>query len=150
MLVKSFLDESGPGSRSKNMKIVLTYGTYDLLHYGHIKLLARARGLGDKLYVGLSSDTFNALKNKTAFMSYQEREELLLALRFVDKVFPENTWEQKADDIVKYKADLLVMGDDWAGKFDHFSHLCKVAYLERTPLISSTMLRDKLGSYTAG
>ncbi len=132
------------------VKVVLTYGTFDLLHYGHIRLLRRAREKGDKLYVGLSSDTFNALKKKTAFMSYQEREELLMALRVVDKVFPENTWEQKAEDIVKYRADLLVMGDDWAGKFDHFSHLCKVAYLERTPLISSTMLRDNLGSYKAG
>ncbi len=135
---------------SKTVTVVLTYGTYDLLHYGHIKLLARARELGDALYVGLSSDSFNALKNKTAFMSYQEREELLMALRFVDKVFPENTWEQKADDIVTYNASILVMGDDWAGKFDHFSHLCKVEYLQRTPLISSTLLRDKLGSYTAG
>jgi glycerol-3-phosphate cytidylyltransferase len=110
-------------------------------------LLKRARAFGDALYVGLSADSFNALKNKKAFMSYQEREELLLSCRFVDKVFPELTWEQKADDIVKYQASFLVMGDDWAGKFDHFSHLCEVRYVERTPQISSTMLRSGLGTY---
>jgi glycerol-3-phosphate cytidylyltransferase len=125
----------------------LTYGTFDLFHYGHVRLLKRARAFGDALYVGLSADSFNALKNKKAFMSYQEREELLLSCRFVDKVFPELTWEQKADDIVKYQASFLVMGDDWAGKFDHFSHLCEVRYVERTPQISSTMLRSGLGTY---
>jgi glycerol-3-phosphate cytidylyltransferase len=129
------------------LKIILTYGTYDLFHYGHVRLLKRARALGDSLFVGLSSDSFNALKNKQAFMTYEEREELLMSCRFVDRVFPENTWEQKADDIVRYKASVLVMGDDWAGKFDHFSHLCEVNYLERTPQISSTMLRSGLGNY---
>jgi glycerol-3-phosphate cytidylyltransferase len=129
------------------MRIVLTYGTFDLFHYGHIRLLARARAMGDSLFVGLSSDPFNALKNKKAFMSYQEREEMLMSCRFVDKVFPENTWEQKAEDIVRFGANILVMGDDWAGKFDHFSHLCTVKYLERTPQISSTMLRAGLGAY---
>ena len=129
------------------MKIVLTYGTYDLFHYGHVRLLQRARTLGDVLYVGLSTDSFNALKNKKSFMSYEERKDLLLSCRSVDKVFPEETWEQKAEDIEQYGASVLVMGDDWAGKFDHFSHLCDVKYLERTPLISSTMLRVGLGSY---
>ncbi len=129
------------------MNLVLTYGTYDLFHYGHVRLLKRARAEGDALFVGLSTDSFNALKNKQAFMTYQEREDMLMSCRFVDKVFPENTWEQKADDIVKYAAKVLVMGDDWAGKFDHFSHLCDVRYLERTPQISSTMLRTGLGSY---
>jgi glycerol-3-phosphate cytidylyltransferase len=126
------------------LTLVLTYGTYDLFHYGHIRLLQRSRALGSKLGVGLSTDEFNALKSKKAFMSYAEREELLLSCRFVDFVFPENTWEQKATDIVAHKADVLTMGDDWAGKFDHFGHLCKIVYLERTPLVSSTMLRAGL------
>jgi glycerol-3-phosphate cytidylyltransferase len=127
--------------------LVLTYGTYDLFHYGHIRLLQRARSFGTRLGVGLSTDEFNALKGKTAFMTYEEREALLMTCRFVDFVFPENNWEQKADDIAAHKADVLVMGDDWKGKFDHFSHLCKVTYLERTPLISSTLLREGLKSY---
>lgn len=127
--------------------LVLTYGTFDLFHYGHIRLLQRARSAGNRLGVGLSTDEFNALKGKKALMSYQEREELLLTCRFVDFVFPENNWEQKADDITRYKADLLVMGDDWKGKFDHFGPLCRVAYLERTPLISSTLLREGLKTY---
>jgi glycerol-3-phosphate cytidylyltransferase len=127
--------------------LVLTYGTFDLFHYGHIRLLERARALGDRLGVGLSTDEFNALKGKQALMSYEDREALLMTCRFVDFVFPERTWEQKGDDVVAYKADVLVMGDDWKGKFDHFSHLCKVAYLERTPLISSTLLREGLKAY---
>jgi glycerol-3-phosphate cytidylyltransferase len=127
--------------------LVLTYGTFDLFHYGHIRLLQRARSLGSRLGVGLSTDEFNALKNKQAFMTYEERAELLMTCRFVDFVFPEQTWEQKADDIGRYQAGVLVMGDDWRGKFDHFSDLCQVTYLDRTPLISSTMLREGLKSY---
>lgn len=127
--------------------LVLTYGTYDLFHYGHIRLLQRAREFGDRLGVGLSTDQFNALKGKRAFMSYEERAALLMTCRFVDFVFPENNWEQKADDIVTHGAGVLVMGDDWKGKFDHFAHLCRVAYLERTPLISSSLLREGLKSY---
>jgi len=127
--------------------LVLTYGTYDLFHYGHIRLLERARSLGTRLGVGLSTDEFNALKGKKAFMSYAEREHLLLTCRFVDFVFPESTWEQKQDDVTTHGAGVLVMGDDWKGKFDHLLPLCKVVYLERTPLISSSMLRDGLKSY---
>jgi glycerol-3-phosphate cytidylyltransferase len=128
---------------------ILTYGTFDLFHYGHIRLLKRARALGARLYVGLSTDEFNAIKGKRAFMSYEERVELLNACRFVDHVFPENTWEQKAADIKHFSADCLVMGDDWKGKFDNFSNLCRVEYLTRTPAISSTLLRDNLGQYKA-
>jgi glycerol-3-phosphate cytidylyltransferase len=127
--------------------LVLTYGTFDLFHYGHIRLLQRANAFGTRLGVGLSTDEFNALKGKQALMSYEEREALLMTCRFVDFVFPERNWEQKADDIAAHKADVLVMGDDWNGKFDHFSHLCRVTYLERTPLISSTLLREGLKSY---
>jgi glycerol-3-phosphate cytidylyltransferase len=127
--------------------LVLTYGTFDLFHYGHIRLLQRARALGSGLGVGLSTDEFNALKGKKAFMSYEERKALLMSCRAVDFVFAEHSWEQKADDIIAHKAGLLVMGDDWKGKFDHFGYLCQVAYLERTPIISSTMLREGLKDY---
>ena len=127
--------------------LVLTYGTFDLFHYGHIRLLQRARSVGTSLAVGLSTDEFNALKGKKAFMPYAEREELLQTCRFVDHVFPENNWEQKEADITRLKAGILVMGDDWTGKFDHLNHLCKVHYLARTPLISSSMLRDGLKAY---
>jgi glycerol-3-phosphate cytidylyltransferase len=127
--------------------LVLTYGTFDLFHYGHIRLLARARALGARLGVGLSTDEFNALKGKNAFMPYSEREELLMSCRFVDFVFPETCWEQKQSDISMYKADVLVMGDDWQSKFDHLNRFCKVVYIARTPLISSSMLRDGLKTY---
>lgn len=127
--------------------VILTYGTFDLFHYGHIRLLQRAQSLGTRLGVGLSTDEFNALKGKSAFMSYAEREALLMSCRFVDFVFPERNWEQKAGDIVAHKADVLVMGDDWKGKFDHLGNLCSVVYLERTPLISSSLLREGLKTY---
>lgn len=123
---------------------VLTYGTFDLLHYGHMRLLQRASALGSRLIVGLSTDEFNAVKGKHARMSYAERAELLMACRFVDEVFPEESWQQKADDIVRLGADIFVMGDDWKGKFDDLGDLCTVTYLERTPLISSTLLREGL------
>lgn len=131
------------------MTTILTYGTYDLMHYGHLRLLKRARALGARLFVGLSTDEFNSLKGKQAFMSYQEREELLLGCRFVDHVFPERNWEQKSHDIMRYEATLLVMGDDWKGKFDYLASHCKVEYLSRTPDISSTLLRHNLGQYKA-
>lgn len=127
--------------------LVLTYGTFDLFHYGHIRLLQRARSLGTRLGVGLSTDEFNALKGKKALMSYAEREELLGSCRFVDFVFPERSWDQKATDVVNYKAGCLVMGDDWKGRFDELEELCRVAYLERTPLISSSLLREGLKTY---
>jgi glycerol-3-phosphate cytidylyltransferase len=128
---------------------VLTYGTFDLFHYGHISLLLRARALGTKLCVGLSTEDFNDLKGKTSYMGYDERREILLACRCVDDVFPEETWEQKSRDIVRLGASVLVMGDDWEGKFDHFSNLCRVEYLPRTPIISSTLLRENLVQFKA-
>ncbi len=123
------------------MKRIITYGTYDLYHEGHSRLLERARNLGDELYVGLSTDAFNAIKGKKAIHSYALREDNLLKSGYVSHVFEENNWQQKAKDINLYHAEILVMGDDWEGKFDHFSHLCEVRYLKRTPGISSTMLR---------
>lgn len=123
---------------------VLTYGTFDVLHGGHIHLLRRARALGDRLVVGLSTDEFNSGKHKSALLNYDNRRIVLEAVRYVDLVFPERTWEQKADDIRKYDVRTFVMGDDWTGKFDFLSEFCEVVYLPRTPAISSTDIRQSL------
>lgn len=127
------------------MTVILTYGTFDILHIGHINLLRRARALGDRLVVGLSTDAFNALKHKQALQDYANRKAVLEAIRFVDEVFPEECWEQKADDIRRYGADIFVMGDDWAGKFDHLAEHCRVVYLPRTEDISTTALKQTMG-----
>lgn len=127
------------------MKRVITYGTFDLLHYGHINLLRRAKAQGDYLIVALSDDDFNALKGKTSYFSYEKRKQLLEAIRYVDLVIPERSWEQKASDIHDYKIDVLVMGDDWAGKFDELAHEgIEVVYLPRTPEISTTQIKEDL------
>jgi glycerol-3-phosphate cytidylyltransferase len=126
------------------MKKVITYGTYDLLHRGHVNLLKRARALGDFLVVGLSSDSFNALKNKKAFYSYEERKLVLEAIRYVDQVIPEDNWEQKARDIAEQDIYVFVMGDDWEGKFDHLKQHCEVVYLPRTEGISTTRIKALL------
>lgn len=126
------------------MRRVLTYGTFDTLHYGHIRLLQRARALGDYLIVGLSTDEFNARKNKQAFHSWEERKAHLEALRYVDLVIPEMNWEQKPDDVRLYHVDVFTMGSDWTGKFDELAALCDVTYLERTNGISSTLIRSGL------
>ena len=121
------------------MRKVITYGTFDVLHYGHINLLRRARELGDYLIVGLSTDAFNALKGKKARLPYEERKRLLEAIRYVDEIIPEESWEQKPDDIRRFGVDTFVMGDDWEGKFDDLP--CEVVYLKRTENVSSTMIR---------
>lgn len=127
------------------MKRVITYGTYDLLHYGHINLLKRARELGDYLIVALSTDEFNwNSKQKKCYFSYEKRKQLLEAIRYVDLVIPENCWEQKIDDVGLYKADIFVMGDDWKGKFDFLREYCEVVYLPRTPEISTTQIKKEL------
>lgn len=128
------------------MKRILTYGTFDLLHYGHIRLLKRARELGDYLIVGLSTDEFNATKNKKAYHSYETRKEMLEAIRYVDLVIPEAVWEQKPEDIQKYKADVVVMGSDWAGsdRFEYLKEYCEVVYLPRTDKISTTQIKEDL------
>jgi glycerol-3-phosphate cytidylyltransferase len=126
------------------MKKVITYGTYDLLHRGHINLLKRAKAMGDYLVVGLSSDEFNAGKDKKSFYSYEERKLVLEAVRYVDEVIPENTWEQKAADIAGHEINIFVMGDDWQGKFDHLSDLCEVVYLPRTEGVSTTETKAHL------
>lgn len=127
------------------MKRVITYGTYDLLHYGHIELLRRARALGDYLIVALSTDEFNLNeKNKKSYFSYEERKRMLEAIRYVDLVVPEENWGQKTTDIDKYLVDVFVMGDDWEGKFDFLKEKCEVVYLSRTPEVSTTQIKQHL------
>ncbi len=128
------------------MKRVITYGTFDVLHYGHINLLKRAKALGDYLIVVLSSDEFNKLKNKKSYYNYEQRKSILEACRYVDLVVPEETWEQKVSDVQKYQADIFVMGDDWKGKFDFLKDYCDVIYLPRTPDVSSTQTKEYLKS----
>ena len=123
------------------MKTVLTYGTYDLLHVGHINILKRAKELGDFFIVGLSTDEFNALKGKTSFYTYEQRKSVLEAVKYVDLVIPERSWEQKTDDVKKYNVDIFVMGDDWEGKFDFLRDYCEIKILPRTPDVSSTKAR---------
>lgn len=126
------------------MKRILTYGTFDLLHRGHIELLRRAREMGDFLVVGLSTDEFNALKNKKSFYAFEERKLVLEAVRYVDLVIPEDNWEQKENDIRRHGIDALVMGDDWKGKFDDLGEFCEVVYLPRTAGISTSMVKARL------
>ena len=126
------------------MKKVITYGTFDMLHYGHINLLRRARALGDYLIVALSSDSFNAIKNKQSFFHYEHRRQMLEAIRYVDLIITENDWEQKREDIIKHNVNIFVMGNDWEGKFDFLKDICEVVYLERTPEISTTRIKNHL------
>jgi|SRR5690606_26070045 len=127
------------------MKRIITYGTFDLLHYGHINLLRRAKQQGDYLIVALSTDEFNLnSKNKTCYFSYEERKSLLEAVRYVDLVIPESNWDQKAEDIKLYHIDKFVMGDDWVGKFDFLRDYCEVEYLLRTPEISTTQIKSDM------
>ena len=128
------------------MKRVITYGTFDLLHYGHINLLRRAKALGDYLIVALSTDEFNDReKHKHCYFSYDERKLLLEAIRYVDLVIPEENWTQKRSDIHLYHVDTFVMGDDWTGKFDFLREEgAEVVYLPRTPEISTTQIKNDL------
>lgn len=124
------------------MKKIITYGTFDLLHYGHINLLKRARRIGDYLIVGLSTDEFNNVKGKQCYFTYEERKHLIESIRYVDLVIKEENWEQKVNDIIEFKVDTFVIGDDWKGKFDHLKDYCNVVYLPRTPEISSTRIKE--------
>ncbi len=128
------------------MKRIITYGTFDLLHYGHINLLRRAKKLGDYLIVALSTDEFNKkCKNKKCYFSYEKRKQLLEAVRYVDLVIPEESWDQKIADIKLYHIDTFVMGNDWTGQFDFLNDYCEVVYLPRTPEISTTKIKKELG-----
>lgn len=134
-------------NRQINMRTVMTFGTFDLFHVGHIRLLNRARKLGDRLVVGISSDDLNfSKKNKFPEFPQDQRMEIISMIKGVDEVFLEESLELKADYLVKYNADILVMGDDWQGKFDQFSNLCQIIYLPRTPSISTTAIVEKVRS----
>ena len=128
------------------MKRVITYGTFDLLHYGHINLLQRAKALGDYLIVALSTDEFNwNEKHKKCYFTYEERKQMLEALRAVDLVIPEENWEQKRTDVHEFRIDTFVIGDDWKGKFDFLKEEgVEVVYLPRTPEISTTTIKNDL------
>ncbi len=130
------------------MKRIITYGTFDLLHYGHINLLRRAKALGDYLIVALSTDEFNwNEKRKKCYFSYEQRKNLLEAIRYVDLVIPEENWEQKKTDVHEYHVDVFVMGDDWEGKFDFLrDEGIEVVYLPRTPEISTTEIKKDLSN----
>ena len=126
------------------MRKVITYGTFDLLHAGHINLLRRAKELGDYLIVVVSTDEWNE-KRKKCYFSYEERKKLVEAVRYVDLVIPEENWDQKISDVKEYHVDTFVMGDDWKGKFDFLKDYCEVVYLPRTEGISTTKIKQDLG-----
>ncbi|SCS24913.1 glycerol-3-phosphate cytidylyltransferase [Staphylococcus caeli] len=126
------------------MKRVITYGTYDLLHYGHIELLRRAREMGDYLIVALSTDEFNRIKNKKSYYNFEQRKMMLESIRFVDLVIPESGWDQKKIDVERYEIDTFVMGHDWEGEFDFLKDKCEVIYLNRTEGISTTKIKKEL------
>lgn len=134
--------------KERDLKKVITYGTFDTLHFGHIRLLERAKNLGDYLIVGLSTDEFNAGKGKTSHFTYEERKAFLEAIRYVDAVIPEQSWDQKARDVVDYQVDIFTMGDDWVGEFDFLKDHCAVHYLSRTPAISSTLIKANISTPT--
>ena len=129
------------------MKRILTYGTFDLLHYGHIEILRRAKALGDYLVVAVSTDEFNEVKGKKAYHNYETRKKMLEAIRYVDLVIPEENWEQKINDVKDYKIDVVVMGSDWenSDRFDYLKEYCEVVYLPRTEGVSTTKIKQELG-----
>lgn len=128
-------------------RTVITYGTFDLFHVGHVRLLKRLRELGDELLVGLSTDEFNAQKGKRCVIPFSERREVLLSCRHVDMVFPEESWDQKVDDVKKYGANVFAMGDDWSGKFDFLQEHVDVIYLPRTEGISTTEIKQIVSAF---
>lgn len=129
------------------MKTVITYGTFDLLHVGHINLLRRAKALGDKLIVAISTDEFNAIKHKQAYYPFEQRKQILEAIRYVDLVIPEESWDQKIQDVQQYNVDTFVMGHDWEGEFDFLKDYCEVIYLPRTEGISTTKVKSDLSEH---
>ncbi|MCY1569000.1 glycerol-3-phosphate cytidylyltransferase [Staphylococcus pettenkoferi] len=126
------------------MRRVITYGTYDLLHYGHIELLRRAREMGDYLIVALSTDEFNRNKHKKSYYNFEQRKMMLESIRYVDLVIPEDGWGQKEKDVDRYEVDTFVMGHDWEGEFDFLKDKCDVIYLKRTEGISTTQIKREL------
>lgn len=125
-------------------RVILTYGTFDMFHIGHLNLLKKLKGLGDYLIVGVSTDEFNEGKGKKTIIPFSDRAEIVKNVKHVDMVIPECTWNQKVEDIIKYSVNVFGIGDDWKGKFDHLSELCEVVYLPRTKNISSTQLKNTI------
>jgi glycerol-3-phosphate cytidylyltransferase len=130
----------------KEGKVVITYGTFDLFHIGHLNILKRAKELGDYLVVAVSTDEFNEVKGKRSFFSFEDRSRIVASCRYVDEVIPECDWSQKEKDIDQHNVSVFVMGEDWIGKFDHLSSRCSVQYLQRTPGISSSQVRMLSGA----
>ena len=130
------------------MKRILTYGTFDLLHYGHIRLLKRAKNMGDYLIVALSTDEFNILKGKKTYFDYETRKKILEAIRYVDLVIEENSWEQKSNDVKIYNVDVVVMGSDCKNseKFEYLREICDVVYLDRTEGVSTSKIKRDLNA----
>ena len=128
-------------------KTILTYGTFDMFHIGHLRLLQRLSELGDELIVGVSTDKFNHIKGKNVLIPFTQRLEIVKNIKCVDKVIPENNWEQKVTDIEKYNIDIFAIGDDWEGKFDFLKEHCEVVYLPRTKDISTTQLKKSLTNF---
>jgi glycerol-3-phosphate cytidylyltransferase len=136
--------------KTRPKKKVITYGTFDLIHHGHINILRRARELGDYLIVALSTDEFTAGKGKQTYYTYEERKKILEAIKYVDEVIPETCWEQKIDDVVRNGVAVFVIGEDWRGKFDFLKPYCEVVYLPRTEGISTTQIKNDLGELAGG
>ncbi len=128
-------------------KTVITYGTFDMFHIGHLRLLKRLKEMGDELIVAVSTDEFNEAKGKKTLIPYDQRVELLSSIEYVDRVIPEKSWEQKIEDVKKYEADIFAIGNDWEGKFDFLKEYCEVKYLERTQDISTTQLKKSLTNF---
>lgn len=131
------------------MKTILTYGTFDMFHFGHVELLRRLKSMGDRLVVGVSTDEFNRKKGKRSLYPYEHRAKIVESIQYVDQVIPEKTWEQKCDDITRLNVDIFAIGDDWQGKFDDLKDLCEVHYMPRTPDVSSTELRKSLNTISS-
>jgi glycerol-3-phosphate cytidylyltransferase len=125
-------------------KTIITYGTFDMFHIGHLNLFKRLKGMGDKLIVAVSTDEFNASKGKRTLIPYEQRAEIVAAVKYVDLVIPEMCWEQKAEDVKTYNCDIFAIGNDWEGKFDFLKPQCEVVYLERTDGVSTTALKRSL------
>lgn len=131
----------------KAQKTILTYGSFDLFHIGHLKLIERLRMLGDRLIIGVSTDEFNTMKGKSSIIPFDQRAEIVANVKGVDLVIPEESWDQKTADIAKYNVDTFAMGDDWVGKFDNLKEHCEVIYLDRTKDVSSTSIKSSLKTF---
>ena len=129
------------------MKTIITYGTFDMFHIGHLRLLRRLNEMADRVVVAVSTDEFNQVKGKKVLIPYEQRADIVSSLKYVDLVIPENNWEQKVPDIQQHNVDMFAMGNDWEGKFDFLKPHCEVIYLDRTENISTTDLKRSLKQF---